>query len=560
MASLRQRLLDIENDLFEFVSGDSLHIDSTFKRKWAQLLADTESATQAGILDEDTKSLAHTVASKIEITANLVNKLDSAFDSLDLDALAVPDDFHASSESETDPTPIPQPPSIRSDPSLPPYIEPAYKWLLKHLHNPYPKKSIKEKIADETGSTIERISDWFVDVRRRMGWTTLLREEFGRKRTDLIDAATRHFIGTADKSPLPVDIHGKFVQMEVYAQDMYAAKFMPSALSNKMTAAVKDLTPELQEKARLERLQKLKAQREAAKYPSPAPSGSSSPTSDASRKRAYSEVSDEDGASSSKRLRTDDGAFALPSPPYSSHSSPTSRKRRLSDTGAPASKRPRTNARVVSDPIVVTLSGTPDILADWFSSDSPGNTNIFEPGQLLDIQFFDPEQFAFTAEEEPEPPAPLAPVIVQTIAPPMPENLTFDMSSGFDISGDLQSFDTDDFFKEFLQEPPLVIQPTSFAPDMFINPSVSVVNPGVWQADSQPFLNPMAGTYDTGFVPFAEPYGLESFEQVYSAPGQFPDGKASGNFINGLLAQQDTQQYHNQNDFALYQPSFTNSY
>ena len=118
-----------------------------------------------------------------------------------------------------------------------------------------------------------------------------MREEFGRKRVDLIDAATRYYIHPNRKYPLPVYIHGKFVEMEAYAHDMYAAKFVPSALSNKLTAAVKDLTPELQEKARQERLRKVEAQREAAKlgvYPAPPASGSSSPISDPGASTSYS--------------------------------------------------------------------------------------------------------------------------------------------------------------------------------------------------------------------------------------------------------------------------------
>ncbi|KAJ7925966.1 C-terminal domain of homeodomain 1-domain-containing protein [Mycena leptocephala] len=455
--SIRQRLLTIESQFLSVLPMDNLDHANSFAQKWAELDVDVKAALNTNNLDQDTINLAHNVASKVAIFADvflalgrdsenistaLVNQLETVFDDLTIDGHIVdtPSPGHIFPPSTSNVT-------TRTDPSLPPYIEPAYKWLLKHLHNPYPKKEIKERIADETGSSMERISDWFVDVRRRMGWTRLLREEFGRKRVDLIDAATRYYVHPNRKYPLPTDIHGRFVEMEAFAREMYAAKFVPSALSNKLTAAVKEITPELQEKARLERRQKLQAEREAAKlgfYPSPAPSGSSSPISDpgastsfAGRKRSSSEVSDADD-SFTKRSRTDD--FGLPSPPLSGYSSPATRKRRLSDADGPGAKRPRNRATSAPIPVSVTLTGTPDILADWFSSDREGDTNLFEPGQLLDIKFFDPSEYNFPEEEAP---APVEPVVKTTTLPPTfePDTVTFEVPAE-------QIFDFDAMFRD----------------------------------------------------------------------------------------------------------------
>ncbi|KAJ7246336.1 hypothetical protein B0H12DRAFT_765591 [Mycena haematopus] len=418
--TIRQRFLDISGEFMHVLSAnDDGTAVAALSLKWTQLNADLRTASSAGLLDDDTVALAHATASEIAILSDSLTGERASTQDLTTELTKDMENMFAEltlSDATNSPISHASPP----EPSLPPYIEPAYKWLLKHLHNPYPKKEIKEKIADETGSSLERIKDWFVDARRRMGWTALWREEFGRKRANLVDAATRYYVHPNPKDPLPVHLHGKFVQMEAFAHDMYASKLVPSALSNKLMAAVKDLTPELQEKARLERLQKLHAQREAAQrggYPSPAPSGASSPISDpgastsyASRKRSFSESSDDDHESLNKRSRTDDGAFALPSPPYSGPSSPTGRKRRLSEAGAPGAKRRRTAPnRAVSDPTVVTLAGTPDLLADWFSSDHQGDTSIFEPGQLLDVNLFNPSEFDFTEE-----PVPAQPVVQTT--------------------------------------------------------------------------------------------------------------------------------------------------
>ncbi|KAJ7110030.1 C-terminal domain of homeodomain 1-domain-containing protein [Mycena epipterygia] len=427
---IRQRLLSIEREFIPILSGDDVEAAVAFSQRWSQLHADVEAALHTNSLDDETSALAHSIGSKISISAdlflsfrtisgNVTDQLERMFDDrLNLDAPAPP---HPNAPDLV-------PTITRPDASLPSYIEPAYRWLLKHLHNPYPSKDVKQKFADETGSTVERISDWFVDVRRRMGWTLLLREEFGRKRNDMIDAARRFYISPDRRYPLSPDIHGRFVEMEAYAHEMYAAKFLPSALSTKLTTAVKDLTPELQEKARKERWEKLQAQREAAKYPSPVSSGASSPISDpgastslAGRKRSSSEASD-DYDSFRKRSRNDDGSegVALPSPPDSRDSTPTftsipSRKRRLSDADtAGAAKRPRNRATSDPIPVTVTLAGTPHILADWYSSDREGDTNLFESGQLLDIKFFDPSEYEIPLDT---PAAPSEPVLRGKLSP-----------------------------------------------------------------------------------------------------------------------------------------------
>jgi len=288
----------------------------------------------------------------------------------------------------------------------------------------------------------------------------------------------------------------------------------------------------------------LEAQREAAKLPSPPASRASSPISDpgastsyAGRKRSYSEASDDD-RSVSKRSRTDD-AFALPSPPYSRHSSPTGRKRRLSDADAPGAKRPRTN-RAASDPIpvTVTLTGTPEILADWYLE---GDTNLFDPGQLLDIKFFDPSEFDLPEEEVPVPTQP-----VKSAAPPTtePDNLSFDLPADM-----LHLFNFDQFSDGFVQPLPAHLDQSIVS----YTPTDLYPAPVVYEPAS--FIEPFNGGYDHGYITqqsVAESFGFApaaSFNNppIYSA---FPDGKASGHLIDGLLE----QQHKIQNESALYQP------
>ncbi|KAJ7225337.1 hypothetical protein GGX14DRAFT_638136 [Mycena pura] len=121
------------------------------------------------------------------------------------------------------------------------------------------------------GCCEERVSEWFVDVRRRIGWTRLLRKEFDGRRADMVEVAARLHPGSPQ--PLPLDIQAGFSEIEATAHEIYGHKFIPSAVSNSILVADKSLTPELEEQVRLEEV------RTANVYPSPAPSGSSSPIS-----------------------------------------------------------------------------------------------------------------------------------------------------------------------------------------------------------------------------------------------------------------------------------------
>ncbi|KAK7064076.1 Homeodomain 1, partial [Favolaschia claudopus] len=497
-----------------------------------------KAAALASLVDDNTIALAHTVASEISILSDSFilresdvtdtsNKLTQDLKTLGLESEASTSDPQASSPS-----------TLRLDPSLPTYIEPAYKWLLKHLHNPYPKKEIKQRLADEADSTIERISDWFVDVRRRITWTIVLREEFGRNRNDMVDAATRFFRNT----PLPEDVHGRFVMIEVLARELYSHKFVASGLSNKLTSAVKDLTPARQEKVRDDRVRQVRAAKQAAKlgiYPSPPHSNRSSPVLDVGRKRAFSETSDGAYFDSRKRSRTDD-AYALPSPPSSGASSPNTRKRRLSDDDAPSAKRARTN-RSASDPtpVTVTFSGNPDLLADWFSSEPEATPDLFDPAQQLDIQLFNRADYELPEEE---PAAYPAQYITQTSSlppppPPEPEDFNITLPAEYANAFDIH-----------IPSEPWDQSLTSYDSMSLFNNLIEIHQP------AESYLEPFSGRGDSYISrqSVAESFGFEPTTSYETPVAYSAMGKASGHFINDLLDQQHQHQNQKFDEYAFY--------
>ncbi|KAG1437500.1 hypothetical protein G6F56_013073 [Rhizopus delemar] len=42
------------------------------------------------------------------------------------------------------------------------------EWLIEHCHNPYPTEAEKNQLRLKTGLTLNQISNWFINARRRL--------------------------------------------------------------------------------------------------------------------------------------------------------------------------------------------------------------------------------------------------------------------------------------------------------------------------------------------------------------------------------------------------------
>ena len=135
---------------------------------------------------------------------------------------------------------------------LPPYIRPAYTWLLSNLHNPYPSKETKATITEESGSSTKDIDNWFINVRRRIGWNKLRSKHFENKRSLIVDAATRFFKEVPQalhSSTTPRSgIHQKnnydseFKSIEKCARGLYPPKLFETPLATKLDESGRDVS------------------------------------------------------------------------------------------------------------------------------------------------------------------------------------------------------------------------------------------------------------------------------------------------------------------------------
>ncbi len=318
-----QRRLQSALDLFFSASatGDASSL-LEFTSEWETLYADTVKSQSCGALDEETLHLAYTVADAIETLSTSLTELSVSDETVTnnyVQELKKVVDDERSKPASTSSFPSPTKPTQA-------YIEPAYRWLVENLHNPYPIREVRNKICRETNTPRKDLDNWFTNARRRIGWNTLLKS-FGGDRDRLVEAATTYFFGEDENQYDHIAI--AFADMESTLTDLYSGKFEQSNLGRKLGGVVKNMTPELQaqeqankkrreeqreaerkaKKARMERAREVDARRA---YPSPdrSPGRSVDPSlpSEAtpSRKRRSSdddEDSDSDAPRSKKRSR-----------------------------------------------------------------------------------------------------------------------------------------------------------------------------------------------------------------------------------------------------------------
>ena len=216
-SSVVQRLMRMEEDLLDAIISDGAALEQC-AQNWSQLSIDIKAATVSQQLQDTTIQLAHTVFSRVYL---LSSSISSTWKELDKD---MSDLFAAMSLSE-------QPPDIhgtsvpRATSTLPLYVKPAYTWLMESLHNPYPPKHIKAKLSRESACNVKDIDNWFINVRRRIGWNRVRRVHFANKRQEILSAAARFFGKTDDSQNLDSHLEMEFASIQNLAENLYNDKF-----------------------------------------------------------------------------------------------------------------------------------------------------------------------------------------------------------------------------------------------------------------------------------------------------------------------------------------------
>ncbi|KAJ3516088.1 hypothetical protein NLJ89_g1338 [Agrocybe chaxingu] len=430
-------------DLFISSISEGAAAVETFHRFWSNLQATFDDTMARTSIDDATINQAHHVATRIEMLASrfleLYEDAELVTKELQKDLTVAFEELSLEDDSLHSPFTVAKGVSDSSD-KLPAYIQPAYSWLLNNLHNPYPSKAIKISLAHSASSSLKDIDNWFISIRKRIGWNELKVKSFSNKRSLIVDAATRHFCS--------LDCTIDFVAIENRARSLYSNRFADASMITKFDSAhfvdgpSRECTPS--------RMQKRRRYDHASSYPSPESTPDRSPEPESPqavgddihlvrRKRrcssvdiSESEIEAADARPSKRKRNTslhlpDDPAASLPSPAASLpdlsseitadtmsttpadsqiRTSPTAswkRKRRLSDGDdqrplkRPNNTRPRAHA--ASDPLPRTdaIETLPhlDFLDEYGGMPSPLNLEAHDEATPLHVDFY---QYTFVPD------------------------------------------------------------------------------------------------------------------------------------------------------------------
>ncbi|KAF8140605.1 C-terminal domain of homeodomain 1-domain-containing protein [Boletus edulis] len=123
------------------------------------------------------------------------------------------------------------------------FIAEAYSWLLENIANPYPSPTVKASLVQRYNSPLSAINSWFINARRRIGWTTLCRNHFNNCRADALDAAYRALVKEDPNRQLPAHITHAFISVKAAAEELYSSTLTKSALSIDLdNVVVKDMS------------------------------------------------------------------------------------------------------------------------------------------------------------------------------------------------------------------------------------------------------------------------------------------------------------------------------
>ncbi|KIJ26902.1 hypothetical protein M422DRAFT_215883, partial [Sphaerobolus stellatus SS14] len=117
-----------------------------------------------------------------------------------------------SAQSSSDPNPLPE------------FIEHAYKFFVANIFNPYPTREEKQAIVDQSNTgrvTVNSLTNWFTNARRRCGWADILKRRCDGDREEMVDLAKRVFVQPDPKRPVDERVIAEFMEMKENAESMY---------------------------------------------------------------------------------------------------------------------------------------------------------------------------------------------------------------------------------------------------------------------------------------------------------------------------------------------------
>ncbi|KAH8103657.1 hypothetical protein DFH11DRAFT_265290 [Phellopilus nigrolimitatus] len=134
--------------------------------------------------------------------------------------------------------------SIEKADSIPSHIANACTWLAKHFYNPYPSLQEKMEMIGDANVPVKVINDWFINARRRIGWSSLAKRFFRNTRPEIVDCAYRVFVRPDPAFPVKQEIAQQFMKMKSNVERFYNEKLQKSDAAKTLEAVVEVVAKE----------------------------------------------------------------------------------------------------------------------------------------------------------------------------------------------------------------------------------------------------------------------------------------------------------------------------
>ncbi|KAJ7597539.1 hypothetical protein C8J56DRAFT_1041734 [Mycena floridula] len=239
----------LQNRLTQLATGEYAQLfdvsTDNFEKQWTDILNEIALSDQQGTLNSETALLADTVARDVENICLAMLNFQFAPDSFcnrlldhSKEVLQPPKPQFSKSPSPPPSSKKPRPSKRPTPPSssTPTYIKPAYDWFISNLHNPYPCRATRARLAVASGFSRAQIDSWFTAARRRSGWNDLLHTHFSTRKS-MLDAALRFKASSSPRNPfanadpneklLDSALHLEFTKVETRAMEMYTVDQSP---------------------------------------------------------------------------------------------------------------------------------------------------------------------------------------------------------------------------------------------------------------------------------------------------------------------------------------------
>lgn len=273
---IRSHFSSLDDDLPDILSLDEVALTGLVSRL-AKLNARATQAIAGGHLRSNTISLINSVSSRAHIFANNMMKIhqrtvDIATKREDQIAEVLKKMTLSDSPSPSPPSSKPYERSLRPSssargqrkpvermPSLsassassvtaveeeeiqkPLHMLQALQWLYIHLDNPYPSMSTKIELVRNSGASLQTINSWFVNIRRRIGWTSTLKRRFNSDRHLMVDCAHRVFVAEDPNQPISAEVREDFYRIKEKLSSIRESQGQESDLAKTVDKLVEEM-------------------------------------------------------------------------------------------------------------------------------------------------------------------------------------------------------------------------------------------------------------------------------------------------------------------------------